>query len=331
MEHTDGPAQREPACVDVAAVLAAIWHEALPHRAAIHRALAITRCDLRLRSPGFGLDGDCACRDFLVDMLVECDQVLTERATELRNPLGAARVHMRLRAAPDWIRRRRTAMGAQARVDRIRLGARARTLPDEFHRALLEYLVDEAGSMAPLDNQAELIQRLSYRCAQEFGGSTEDHLPLVAAGLALVERHCRSGPRVNIGTRDQPDHVTWWDRYIDRPLGRRPRRALLSTSTTQDGPDTRADPHGADLTGDHTAHTDDAVLTVLHEALLRQPEDPAAALRTGIAALVAHDLLAEPTAAALLTDRSRFATATRELVGLWLRQAARFRPPLTGH
>jgi hypothetical protein len=255
------------------------------------------------------LDGECACRDFLVDMIVECHRLLAGRSGELHNPIGAARVHLRLRAAPDWNRERRTAMGAQARSDRVRTGSRARGLPDEFHRALLEYLVDEAGSMAPLEGQHELISRLAGRCAREFGGVREQYLDQVAAGVPVVERQCRSGPKVNAGTKEHPEYVTWWERYVEQPLGRRPRRATRPISTL---PGSDADLVSG-LADTDAAAVDGQVVTILLNALRSRPEAPADALRTGIALLVEHGLLTERSAAVLLTDRSRLASAAREL------------------
>ncbi|MGH3931000.1 MAG: hypothetical protein ACRDTF_13605 [Pseudonocardiaceae bacterium] len=308
-------------------MLAAIWHEVHVYRAAIHRARSPVRCDLRVsasdrRQGGTGtiqLDGDCACRDFLVDMIAEGRRLLAERGNELRNPLGAVRMHVRKRAAGDWIRRRRTEMGAQARVDRIRTGDRARGLPDEFHRALLEYLVDEAGSMAPLDSQDALVRRLAVRCAAEFGGEPERYLARVVDGVAVVERHCRYGPRVNAGTAVEPKLVTWWERFIERPLGRRPRRndKVIPVVPGEYGRETDLlrPPAVYDLervvNGSMEIRT--TAVAVLVVALRRHPDDPAVALRAGISDLVAQGLLAERAATKLLTDRTRFATATQEL------------------
>lgn len=321
---TDGRSQQAAGVSDLPAVLAAIWHEAHAYRAAIHRSLSTVRCDLHVSAPDSGqdgtgtirLDGDCACRDFLVDMIVEGHQLLVERADQLRNPLGAVRVHVRTRAAGDWIRRRRTEMGAQARVDRIRTAARARSLPDDFHRALLEYLVDEAGSMAPLEDQDALVRRLAVRCAAEFGGRPEQYRTRVVEGVAVIERHCRSGPRVNAGTAAEPEHVTWWERYIERPLGRRPRRTdrTIPAAPGEYGLETdlRAAQDVERVVNDLT-EVDATVVAILVAALGRQPDAPAAALRAGISDLVARGLLPERSAAELLSDRARFAAATQEL------------------
>lgn len=325
---TDGQPKPPVGAADLPAVLTAIWHELHAYRAAIHRALRTVRCDLRVGAPGqdqdatIRFDGDCACRDFLVDMIAEGHQFLAERAGQLRNPLGAVRMHVRMRAAGDWIRRRRTDMGAQARVDRIRGSARARGLPDEFHRALLEYLADEAGSMAPLDSQDALVRRLAVRCAAEFGGAADQYLGRVIDGIAVVERHCRCGPRVNAGTAAEPDHVTWWERYIERPLGRRPRRTDQTIHATPGDYGGETDllcpraAHDLERVIDGSMEIHATAAAILVAALRRQPDAPASALHAGIRDLVAQGLLAERSAVELLADHPRFAAATRELSAL---------------
>jgi hypothetical protein len=302
---------------DLPTLLTAIRYEAHANSTAIHRAHPTVRCDLRISAPGNSVirfDGDCACRDFLVDMVTECHRHLAERPGEFRNPVGAIRIHMRLRAIPDWIRQRRTAMGAQARVDRIRTGCRARGLPDEFHRALLEYLVDEAGSMAPLDGQDQLIRRLAARCADEFGGLPEQYLSRAADGAAVVERHCRSGPRVNMGTADQPVYITWWERYIQLPLGRRPRRTVVPLPEESGAAEAHLSAaYDATLAQAQFGEFDERVIAVFEEAKRRWPDDPEAAVHWGINELVACCLLTERAAVAILADRSRLESAVRAL------------------
>jgi hypothetical protein len=221
-------------------VVKALWWEAYAMREAIHRLVGLARCDVllvagslrlgpgsvRSRVPAVRLhvEGECPCRDYLVDLLVESDLYLARVGAALSNPPGAVRRHIRTRVAGDWIRRRRTAMGAQARVDRIRCSVRARGLPDEFHRAVLEYLVDEAGSLAPLADDDQLHRRLAKRAAAEFGGSVASRLDDVRSALPLVERVCRTGPRSDPGDGCP---LTWWERYIVLPLGRRVRRGLI--------------------------------------------------------------------------------------------------------
>lgn len=332
--RTDGPrVAAKVTTVDLRAVLTAIWHETHPHRAAIHRSLPHRRCDLQFRIGGthldgistVHLDGDCACRDFLVDMIAEGCRVLADRgAGELRNPPGAARAHVRIRAAGDWFRHRRTEMGAQARIDRIRAGARGRALPSDFHRALLEYLVDEAGSMAPLEGHDALLYRLVARCVAEFGGAPEQYMARVTDGIRVVERHCRSGPRVNAGTAAEPDYVTWWERYIERPLGRRPRRTDVALPIAADangrnglGPACPRAARDLDRVVDASDPSgDDVMIVVLVDAFRLRPDEPITALRAGVFDLVTRGLLSERSAAALLSDRDRVATAAKELSAL---------------
>lgn len=253
-------------------------------------------------------------------MLVEVDRLLVAHAGELHNPPGAVRTHVRTRAVGDWIRRRRIEMGAQARVDRIRSAARARGLPDEFHRALMEYLVDEAGSPAPLEGQESLVRRLAVRCAAEFGGTPEQYRARIITVVAVVEQHCRSGPRVNDGTAQEPDYVTWWERYVERPLGRRPRQSDLTIPDEALAGPTAPENLKPDLCDPVSAWTctgsDGLAVATLVEAVRRKPDEPAVALREGLRELVERGLLTHRTVTALLGDRDRFATATHELSAL---------------
>ncbi|MCC8250498.1 hypothetical protein [Saccharothrix luteola] len=105
---------------------------------------------------------------------------------------------------------------------------------------------------------------------------------------------------MNAGTKEHPEYVTWWERYVEQPLGRRPRRTTRPISTLP-GPDADL----ADgLVDTVAAEVDAQVITILLNALRGRPEAPADALRTGIARLVEHGLL---------TERSRLASAAREL------------------
>lgn len=296
----------------------AVIAEIRTHRAVLHRSTGPARCDLQLPAAGLvggavRIDGDCPCRDFLVDMLVEAYLLLARKAGQLRNPPGAVRTHLRTRATGDWIRRRRIEMGAQARCDRIRHSARARALPDEFHRALLQYLCDEAGSPAPLEDRESLVRRLGVRCAAEFGGEAQDYRDRVLAGMPVVERQCRAGPRVNDGTEDRTEFVTWWERYIERPLGRRPRFSVAELPDdrhTVSGPDPSAEDRCA------AAESDDLVVRHLVAAARRRPDMPDAALREGLADLVSRGLVADRVADSVLGDKQRMALAIRELSAL---------------
>lgn len=127
------------------------------------------------------------------------------------------------------------------------------------------------------------------------------------------------GPRVNGGTSAEPDHVTWWEHYIERPSGRRPRRTNRSIPPEPEklgfGMDLQCPRSAQDL--DHVVNGSVDVQTttvaVLVTALRRQPDAPAAALRAGISDLVARALLPQQAATELLADRARFAAATLEL------------------
>lgn len=297
------------------AVATALWWEVQPARRALHRLAGVARCDvvlvlgpLRLgpgaADPGpitvrLDVRGECPCRDYLVDMLVESDRFLRRSTGPRTNPAGAVRHHLRTRAAGDWTRRRRVAMGAQARTDRIRSSVRARALPDELHRALLEYLVDEAGSLAPLDGEEQLGRRLAARIADEFGGTTHDRLAQVRDALPLVEAAGRSGP-----TSDQGDgrRVTWWERYVEEPLGRRSRRSDVPLEPDVDLPVGGGSPVRAAEVGSEVA---DALRV---EYACRGPERSGGdAVRDAVLALVRTGVLPRDVGMAVASDPQRLA------------------------
>ncbi len=201
-------------------VVEALWLETRAFREALHRQDWSGRCDARLVPAGDSVvvGGGCVCRDYLVDVLVDVGLHLDGRT--VRSPAAAARVHLRTKAKGEWIRRRRLTRGAQARTDRIRAGELGRRLPDDYHRALLEYLVDEAGLAGPLEGHEALVRRLTDRAAEEFGGEPDDHRGRVEAALAVVEAAGRAGRRIRT---DDGGLITWWERYVEIPLGRRPR------------------------------------------------------------------------------------------------------------
>ncbi|WP_298800699.1 hypothetical protein [Pseudonocardia sp. 73-21] len=205
-------------------VVDAVWFESGRMRASLHRLRRVRACDVVVRVAGCGslfVGGECPCRDFVLDMLVEADRFLARHEPSgLRNPPGAVRAHVR-RRAQEWTRRRRADAGAQARTDRLDASEQGRRLPDAYHRALLRNLADEAGSLALLGDERGLLQRLAALAANQFGGEVADHLGRVVAALPLVEEACRAGRRVP--ARDGSGPVTWWERYIEEPLGRRDR------------------------------------------------------------------------------------------------------------
>lgn len=227
-------------------VLHAIWWEIAPSRSWLHGLHRVGRCDTTFAWDDVRLGvtirtvvpvgapllvGHCPCRDLLMDVLVEADRFLF--MTRPANPAGAVRAHIRVRAIKDWIREGRVARGAQARADRIRTSKVGRLLPDEFHRAVLEHLVDEAGMPGPLEHQGQLVRRLADRLGEEFGPRhpAESHrglVPAVVAALPLLEEVCRKMRRI----RRDGELITWWECYVQRPLGRRARHGDLPLGST---------------------------------------------------------------------------------------------------
>ena len=292
-------------------VVEAVRFELASTRDAIHRLRRVKGCDLHVGvgvGGGLRLSGECLCRDVLVEMLLEADQFLAGRPVErLYNPPGAVRAHIRKRVG-DWTRRRRTEMGAQARTDRLRSSVMAARLPDDYHRALLEYLAEEAGSLAPLDGDEALRNRIAELAAAEFGGSAAEHLPRVIAGIAVVAAVCRAR-RVRVAA-DSAETVDWWERYIETPLGRRPRTDELSLDA--------AGPDGTQPLRDRLeapAPSPDVgplvVETVL--AAVGSPARLPVGLRDAEAELVRRKLLAATAGARFLADPGRLESAAEQV------------------
>lgn len=338
----------------LAEVVRAIWWESASIRSCLHRVCRVRACDLRVvaggveigagRASGFAprpraftrlsVSGECPCRDYLLDLVAEADRFLVAHGDGLVNLPGAVREHLRKRGFGDWTRRRRTEMGAQARTDRIRGSVRARGLPDEFHRALLEFVVDEAGSLAPLEDDAQLYRRLAERAAAEFGGDPEDYRNRVIGGLGVVEAACRQGRRVTAGPGHANEMITWWERYVERPLGRRPRFGVESLSAPPadtgrlHGPQIVCPVAEAELdrvldavagpTAPAGGTEDDAVvLAVLADAVLAAIErsvDPVGAVHAATAELVRRRALPERIAERFVADAGRVQEAVRELL-----------------
>lgn len=311
---------------ELQAVLQAVWWEAYGMRAAIHRLTGVRRCDTAIISgslhlgPGtaFRVDGEprlhisgvCPCRDYTTDLLTEADRFLASAGGALRNVPGAVRRHIRTRGAGDWTRRRRTAMGAQARTDRIRDCARARRLPDGLHRAILEYLVDEAGSLAPLDGDHQLHLRLAERTAAEFGGSVADRHVEVLAALPAVEAVCRAGREFR-----SPDGTTlsWWERYIEQPLGRRIRRSDVEVDALSPrglepacAAAERAIDHAVETIANGAGGADARILEAL---MCVQGPDLRAGVRVAVLALVAREVVGARTADEFVADERRVSAA----------------------
>jgi hypothetical protein len=308
--------------------LQAIWWETADFRSQLHRLYRVQRCDtvftwrgLRLgRLPstpvaGGGpvvLLGSCPCRDLLADLIVEADRFLAVRRPH--NPAGAVRAHLRIRAIKDWIREGRVARGAQARTDRVRTSEVGRRLPDDFHRAVLECLVDEAGVPAPLEHEAQLVGRIATRLSAEVDGSRDQLPQAVRAALGRVEAACRAGRRVQ---RDG-ELITWWECYVERPLGRRSRRSDLRLGAAGvDAPGVRevACPSAEaafDEMMDTTVHGPGGADAVVVQAVLVAVTDdalPHRALVVAVRALEAGGVLPPGTTHALLRQPTRILAA----------------------
>jgi hypothetical protein len=128
--------------------------------------------------------------------------------------------------------------------------------------------------------------------------------------------------------------ITWWERYIERPLGRRPRLGIESLS--EPTPET-GQPHApqipcpvaeaeferaldataglTDPVGD--SDPDTVVLAVLRDAFvaaLNRTPDPVAALRSAATKLVRCGVLPEHVAKCFISDTSRVQEALRQLL-----------------
>ncbi|EIV93607.1 hypothetical protein FraQA3DRAFT_3318 [Frankia sp. QA3] len=312
----------------------AVLVESYEFRRKLHRLTRTARCDLRPVQVGdhLVLRGTCPCTDFLVDVLLDVAAYLDGQPW-LDEPAAAARVHLKIRASGEWIRRGRIARGAQARTDRIRQGEYGRRLPDELHRAVLEYLVDEAGLPTGLDDDDALVRRLAERAWDEFGGCLDDHRVAVLAALPVIEGVCSSGRR----TRVDGVLISWWERYVVRPLGRRPHgvhqplpadgaaavevegaTAVPSVDDLLDGAvgvldhlDTTAGLDGLGGVAWAEAVLDAAVLRAVTD--LPAGADPRDWLVTAVTRLAEEGILPEQVACAFVADPSRVLAAARAL------------------
>ena len=289
-------------------------------RAALHRSHKVARCDLGLAMPGlrfghavpaagFVLSGECVCRDLVADVLHIVSVFLTEHGPDRRNLAGAVRSHVRKRVI-DVFRGYRADRGAQVKPKQVRQNRFGRALPDEEHRAVLGHLADEAGYSAPLPGHGYLLRRLAERCAAEFGNPVPYYLERLPDILHTVKQVCSAGTRVNVGTRTCPEYVSWYDAYIERPLGRRPdtaTRALADENTVVDPRATRAFDAVADST-DPDADPDTAVVElVVGEVTAAPAAEQPRTVRTAVVTLAERGLLPPDRAATLLSDPDRLA------------------------
>ncbi|MEU0878659.1 hypothetical protein ABZ345_08690 [Lentzea sp. NPDC005914] len=273
-------------------------------RTDLHRSHQVARCDMGLavnglrigrpvRAPGLVVSGDCVCRDLVLDVLCLVAVFLTEHGMQCHNVVGAVRFHVRKRVI-DVLRGYRASKGAQVKPKQVRQNRFGRALPDEEHRAVLGHLADEAGYTAPLPGQTYLLRRLAERCVAEFGNSVPYYLERMPAILRTVKSVCSAGNQVNVGTRSSPEYVSWYDAYIERPLGRRPESLVhpLSDEVTD------VEPVNTD--------TDAAIVGQIVDAVTTAPSsDQLTSLRAAVHALADQGLIARREAEALLADRAR--------------------------
>lgn len=320
-------------------VVRALMAELRDPRAALHRSHGVTRCDIQLVMPGlrFGtgttllgvpatgllLSGECVCRDLVADVLYLVTVFVTDHGDDMDNLAGAVRVHVRMRVV-DVMRSYRAARGAQVKPKQVRKNRFGRALPDDEHRAVLGHLADEAGYSAPLPSQGYLLRRLAERCVAEFGNTVPYYLERLPAIMNTVKRVCSAGARVNVGTRNAPEYVSWYDAYIDRPLGRRPD-AGADPLSHGDGfvgsVDEVADPsadlafvavdaaQAAGLAVFDRADPDSVIVDMVVAALAAVPRAAQdRVLRVTIRTLVDCGLLSKERAEALLVDENRLNT-----------------------
>jgi hypothetical protein len=195
-------------------------------------------------------------------------------------------------------------------------------------------VVAEAGSPAPLRDDAQLHSRLADLVAAEFGGAADDWRTRVATGLRTLEEHCRGGPAVAAWPARQGGTRSWWDRYVDEPLGRRacpdlvrldavPLNTVLSHSESVGAPAPSAEavpePAAKHVVGGEEVLA--AVLTAARTSVAQPGRgDPArrltAVLRSVTADLVERRALADDVAARFVADPARVRAAVEELLTL---------------
>ncbi|MGX7826065.1 hypothetical protein ACTG9Q_13320 [Actinokineospora sp. 24-640] len=298
-------------------------------RRSLHSSHKVVRCDMVLTMPGlragraprkqvvstgrFALSGECVCRDLVADVLHVVSVFLTEHGPTLENVPGAVRYHVRMRVH-DVLRSYRAQRGAQVKPKQVRKNKFGRALPDEEHRAVLGHLADEAGYSAPLPGHGYLLRRLAERCVAEFGNTVPYYVERLPEIIKKVKQVCSDGSRVNVGTPDTPEYVSWYEAYIERPLGRRPDTMTAPIS------DDNASPWGADQVPDPTAtcafdaveglspDSDEAVLTlVVRQVAAAPPTTRVAILRDAVRGLAVAGALSPLRADALLSSPTRVA------------------------
>ena len=156
-----------------------VFEETARSRERLHQARGALHCDATfVLTGGFQVSGDCPCAEEYLDALCLVLLYLGGLDPAKVHSYGAiARKHCRLRVVPD-VQRHRRGRRTQQRVDRLASGAIGRALATDRQRALLVDVVTEAGSAAPLEDDAQLLRSLAERRARRFVA--------VAAGQALV-------------------------------------------------------------------------------------------------------------------------------------------------
>jgi hypothetical protein len=178
-------------------------------------------------STSFRLSGHCECSGLLADVLDCALRYLDLNRATILDPPAAARRHVKHRQH-DYIRTRRAARGAQVRTDRLETSAQGRRLATQEQRWLLRDIADEAGSEAPLDSEEALFNRLAVLRARRTGEDPSAVQAAVEVDFQIVRAACSVGRLINVGNAIHPEYVSWWDAYVERPLGRRRRSSDIS-------------------------------------------------------------------------------------------------------
>lgn len=321
-------------------VAQAVMFELRKSRDALHRSHRVLRCDLGLVMPGlrfgcsvpatwYALSGDCVCRDLVADVLHIVITFLADHGADRTNLAGAVRSHVRKRVI-DVFRRDRADRGAAVKPRQVRQNRFGRALPDDEHRAVLGLLADEAGYSAPLPGQGYLMRRLAERCSADLGQPVSYYLDRMPSILQTVKRVCSAGTRVNVGTRAAPEYVSWYDAYIERPLGRRPD---AMTWTLSDDAVMWSVGQVADLRAAQAfdavlnaeagcSDSDSAIVDLIVEEIAtvahHRQEQQEQAVRAAVLKLVDRGLLSRARATSLLADQTRVAdvlSRAREVIG----------------
>jgi hypothetical protein len=239
----------------------------------------------------FRISGDCECAALLADVLDGALRYLDLRRAHVLDPAAAARRHVRVRQH-DYIRVRRAQRGAQVRTDRLENGVFGRQLTTQEQRWLLRDIADEAGSSAPLDGDAALLSRLAVLRARRSGEDAATILPLVTSDFEVVRKTCSQGRRVNVGDTTYPEFVTWWEAYVERPLGRRQRSSNIPLDVVASDLDAHrsGETEWSRLAAADDVGARDPMLTLLAEHVRRAAAEVGKDSPAGVLALALHTM-----------------------------------------